>query len=51
MTKHADYAPHANEREWAELAFAGPETGAEMSDSENHGATRKAHDNAGPMLG
>ena len=47
---YADYAPHANERQWAERAFAGPKAGPEMSDSEEHGTPPKAHKNAEPAL-
>ena len=48
---HADYAPHANERDCAERAFAGPETGPEVSDIDGPSEDTKAHENAGATLG
>jgi integrase len=34
--RYADYSPRPQEREWAELAFAGNEAGNEVSASEDH---------------
>lgn len=42
---YADYAPHSDERRWADLAFADTKADTEQSDNQQHSATPEApHD-------
>lgn len=43
---YADYAPHSHERRWAEVAFAGPKAGPELSDNEAPPTPSEAAHNA-----